>query len=267
MTRFRALMVGDVMARAGRNAVRRVLPDFISEHRIDFVVLNGENVSGGTGITPEAARDLFARGGDVITSGNHIWRQREIRPYIDKTPALLRPFNFAPGQPGRGVGVFETQAGYDVGVLNLQGQIFMSFADNPFVAADEALKQLAGTRIILVDFHAEATSEKRALGFHLDGRVSAMVGTHTHVQTADAQLLEKGTGFITDLGMTGPHHSVIGMQREIIVDRFRTGLPASFKPATEGARFQGVTLEIDPTTGRCLSIERVDIPLTDTDAP
>src|SRR5512137_1614469 len=185
MADVRLLLVGDVMGKAGLLAARRLLPRVVAERSVDFTVVNGENVAGGVGITPDLAADLFAAGADVITTGNHVWRQREIRPYIEKEPRLLRPLNFAEGQPGNGFGIFETAAGVPVAVLNLVGQVFMDPADSPFAAADRALARRGKAALLFVDFHAEVTSEKRALGLHLDGRVSAVVGTHTHVQTAD----------------------------------------------------------------------------------
>lgn len=259
MSHLKILMVGDVMAKTGRFAVRKVLPGIIANREIDFVVANGENIAGGIGITPELANDLFDYGVNVITSGNHIWRQREIRPYIEKTPALLRPHNFMKGQPGRGFGIFETAAGVQIAVVNLAGQVYMDVnPDSPFTAADNILKELRGVKIIIVDFHAEATSEKRALGYYLNGRVSAVIGTHTHVQTADEQILDNGTGFLTDVGMTGPHDSIIGMQKELVMGRFVTGMPESFKPAKNGPRFQAVLLEVDRSTGHTVHIERIN---------
>jgi 2',3'-cyclic-nucleotide 2'-phosphodiesterase len=259
MSSIRILLVGDVMAKTGVLELRRRLPGLIAEHRVDFAVVNGENAAGGRGITPELTREILELGAHVVTTGNHVWRQREIRPYISSEPRLLRPHNYTEGQPGAGLGSYETAAGVRVGVINLAGQVFMDQADNPFKAADRALEALAGIKLIVVDMHAEVTSEKRAMGFHLDGRVTAVLGTHTHVQTADEQLLEGGTAYITDVGMTGPHDSVIGMRKELVVGRFETGLPASFKPAKGGARLQGALVEADPASGRALAVERVDL--------
>ncbi|MBN2343285.1 MAG: TIGR00282 family metallophosphoesterase [Deltaproteobacteria bacterium] len=259
MSTLTILMIGDIVAKTGRFAVRKALPGIIGRREVDFVVANGENIAGGIGITPELADDLFDYGVDVITSGNHIWRQREIRPYIEKNNRLLRPHNFTQGQPGRGFGVYETAAGIKVGVINLAGQVYMDInPENPFTAVDQILKQMSGVKVILVDLHAEATSEKRAMGYYLDGRVSAVVGTHTHVQTADEQILPGGTGFLTDVGMTGPHDSIIGMQKELVVGKFVTGMPESFKPAKNGPRFQAVLLEVDTATGKSTHIERID---------
>lgn len=251
-------MIGDIFAKAGRFAVRRTLPKLIANESIDFVVANGENIAGGIGITPELAKDLFDFGVDVITSGNHIWRQREIRAYIEKNNRLLRPYNYIKSQPGNGFGIFETPAGVKVAVINLAGQIFMDVhPDNPFTAADEAVKLTKDADIRVVDFHAEATSEKIAMGYYLDGRVSAVVGTHTHVQTSDDQILENGTAYMTDAGMTGPHNSVIGMRKDIVVSRFATGMPESFKPAKNDPRFQGVIIDFEGS--KAVSIKRVDI--------
>jgi metallophosphoesterase (TIGR00282 family) len=261
MSVLRMLMVGDVAGKSGLYAMRKVLPRLVADRGVDFVVANGENVAGGVGITPELTGELLSLGIDVITTGNHIWRQREIRPYIEDQPRLLRPANFSSAQPGRGFGVFETAAGIRVGVLNLAGQVFMDPADSPFRAADEALGSLRDARLVLVDFHAEVTSEKKAMAIHLDGRVTAVVGTHTHVQTADEQIQEGGTAFITDLGMTGPHDSVIGMRKDLVVDRFVTGMPHSFKPAKGGVRFQAALIEADPATGRATGMERIDVPV------
>lgn len=262
MSEIRILALGDVMAKAGVRALQRHLPRIVADRAIDFVVANGENAAGGTGITPDLADELFDTGIDVITSGNHIWRQREIRPYIGREPRLLRPANYPPGQPGSGSGLFETAAGIPVGVVNLVGQVFMNPADSPFAAAEAIVAGLERTaKVILVDIHAEVTSEKRALGFLLDGRATAVVGTHTHVQTADEQILPGGTAYVTDLGMTGPHDSVIGMRTEIVVERFRTGLPSSFKPGKSGVRIQGLLVAADPSTGRATRVERIDLPV------
>jgi len=263
MADVRLLLVGDVMGKAGLNAVRRLLPRAIAERSVDFTIVNGENVAGGVGITPQLAAELFAAGADVLTTGNHVWRQREIRPYIEKEPRLLRPLNFVEGQPGNGFGVFETAAGVPVAVMNLVGQVFMDPADSPFSAADRALPKMGKAKLIVVDFHAEVTSEKRAMGLHLDGRATAVIGTHTHVQTADEQILPGGTAFITDVGMSGPHDSVIGMRKDLVLSRFVTGLPESFKPATGGVKFQAVLVTADAGTGRASRIERISVPQPD----
>jgi metallophosphoesterase (TIGR00282 family) len=224
-------------------------------------VVYAESAAGGVGLTPELADELLKGGAHVLTTGNHVWRHREIRQYIDREQRLLRPANFPAGQPGRGAGLFQTRDGVSVGVINLVGQVYMGSADNPFVAADRLLTELEDAEVVLVDIHAEATSEKRAMGFHLDGRVTAVVGTHTHVPTADEQILDGGTAYITDIGMTGPHDSVIGMKKDGVLERFRTGLPQSFKPSGDGPRLQGALIEADARNGNALMIERIDLGL------
>ena len=257
------LMIGDIVGKVGLRTVGRLLPGVVSKHEIDFVVANGENLAGGMGLTPSMVEELLDFGVDCITTGNHVWRQQELSGYIDRQPRVLRPSNFSSAQPGSGVGLFETAAGSSVGVMNLAGRVYMDPADSPFDAAVEAIETLSKTCVILVDFHAEATSEKRAMGFHLDGRVTAVVGTHTHVQTADEQILEGGTAYITDLGMTGPHDSIIGIRKEIALKRFATGMPSQFKVASKGARLQGVVIHSRPSSGKAVGIERLDIPLPD----
>lgn len=262
MGEVRILAIGDVVAKTGVRVLERHLPKLVADRAVDFVVVNGENVAGGVGITPELAQELFGIGAHVITTGNHIWRQREIRPYIARERRLLRPANYPAAQPGAGFGLFETAAGIPVAVVNLAGQVFMNPADNPFAAAEEILAGIGDrAHLVLIDIHAETTSEKRALGFLVDGRVTAVVGTHTHIQTADEQILPGGTAYITDLGMTGPHDSVIGMRTDIVLDRFRTGLPASFKPGKSGARLQGLLVTADPSSGLALAVERIDRPV------
>ena len=261
MSEVKLLFIGDIAGKSGLMAVKRLLGKVVADEGIDFVVANGENVAGGVGITPELAKDLLSHNIHVLTTGNHVWRQREIRDYMSRQPLLLRPQNFLEGQPGRGFGVFETAAGVPVGVINLVGQVFMDPAQNPFREVERVLQELKGVKLILVDMHAEATSEKKAMALHLEGRVTAVLGTHTHVQTADEQVLPGGTAFITDVGMTGPHDSVIGMRADLVLERFRTGLPQSFKPAKGGARLQGAVVRADADTGRALEIRRVDIPM------
>jgi 2',3'-cyclic-nucleotide 2'-phosphodiesterase len=252
-------MVGDVVGKPGIQKVKKSLPRIVANHRIDFVTVNGENAAGGIGITPEIADELLKQDIDCITTGNHIWRQREIQAYINREKRLLRPDNFPSSQPGVGVGVYETAGGIRIGVVNLAGRVFMDPADSPFDAADRAIAALKEASVILVDFHAEATSEKKAMGLYLDGRVTAVVGTHTHVQTADEAVLEGGTAYITDLGMTGPHDSVIGMRKDLVLDRFVHGMPHAFRVAKQGVRFQGVIITADRATGRAKNIERIDV--------
>jgi metallophosphoesterase (TIGR00282 family) len=225
------------------------------------VVANGENASGGIGITPQVADQFLGEGVDLLTSGNHIWKHKEILPYLNDTDRLLRPANYPPETPGRGLAMVETAAGEPVAIINLEGRVFMNALECPFRTADQLLQTLPPeVKVILVDMHAEATSEKQALGWYLDGRVSAMVGTHTHVQTADERILPGGTGYISDVGMTGPVDSVIGMNREIIMERFLTQRPHPFKVATQNLQLQGVVLKID-AGGRCQEIIRVMLPL------
>jgi metallophosphoesterase (TIGR00282 family) len=255
------LFIGDVVGAPGRRALEELLSRVVDRHFIDLVITNGENASGGLGITPVIADQLLALGIDVLTSGNHIWKHKEILPYLEATDRLLRPANYPPETPGRGLCLVETAAGEKAAVLNLEGRVFMNPLECPFRTADRLLASISPEiRIIIVDMHAEATSEKQAMGWHLDGRVSAVVGTHTHVQTADERILPGGTGYITDAGMTGPVDSVIGMKREIILERFLSQLPQPFKVATQNIQLQGVILKIDDQ-GRCQEINRLHLPL------
>ena len=231
----------------------------MDQHFIDLVVANGENASGGIGITPQVADDLLSHGIDLLTSGNHIWKHKEIKPYLQDTDRLLRPANYPPESPGRGYAIVETAAGEKAAVINLEGRVFMEPLDCPFRTVDAILKELPKEiKVILVDMHAEATSEKQALGWFLDGRVSAVLGTHTHVQTADGRVLPNGTGYLSDAGMTGPVDSVIGMRREIILERFWSQLPQPFKVATQNIQLQGVLLQID-SEGRCREIKGLQV--------
>ncbi|MCL6622346.1 MAG: TIGR00282 family metallophosphoesterase [Syntrophobacterales bacterium] len=254
---MRILFVGDIVGSPGRRAVAELVPRLVDRFLVDLVVANGENAAGGIGITPQVAEELLNQGVDVLTSGNHIWKHKEIVPYLEEGDRLLRPANYPPGTPGRGVTVVETAAGHRAAILNLEGRVFMSPLECPFRTADRLLAELPpDLRTILVDFHAEATSEKLALGWYLDGRVSAVIGTHTHVQTADERILPGGTGYITDAGMTGPLNGVIGMKKEIILERFLTQRPQPFKVASAQLQLQGVLLELDET-GRCRQIQRL----------
>jgi metallophosphoesterase (TIGR00282 family) len=255
------LMVGDIFGDSGRAALAKLLPRLRQQHAIDVAVVNIENAAGGFGVTPQIARTVLESGGvDVLTSGNHIWDKKEIIPYIGKENLLLRPANFPAGTPG--VGHITVKAGpHRVGVVNLMGRIFMNPIDCPFRKADEIVAELRReTPVVLVDMHSEATSEVMALGWYLDGRVSAVVGTHRHVQTADERLLPGGTAYITDLGMTGPVDSVIGVDKDIIIRRFLTQMPIRFEPAKGPAALRGVVIAVDPETGRATSIRRVDVP-------
>ena len=256
---FRVLLTGDLMARAGRRVIEERLHSLRQQHEIDLVVSNVENAAAGFSITPRIAQDLFAAGIDVMTSGNHIFDKKEILEYIDTEPRLLRPANYAPGVPGKGRWVGKIK-GVPVAVVNLQGRVFMPPCDDPFRAADAQLAALEpSVKIILVDMHAETTSEKHALGRYLDGRVSAVVGTHTHVQTADEQIFPGGTAYMTDLGMTGPHDGVIGMQTPIVIERFLKGLAAKFEPSEGEIRLNGLIVDLDEETGRAQRVERISI--------
>ncbi|HEX4994683.1 MAG TPA: TIGR00282 family metallophosphoesterase [Methylomirabilota bacterium] len=255
------ICVGDVFGEPGRRAVQMLLPKLKKQHEADLAVVNVENSASGFGVTPLIARTFLEQGVDVMTSGNHIWDKKEIIEYIGKENLLLRPANYPPGTPG--AGSITVKAGpHKVAVLNLMGRVFLPQLDCPFRKADEELERLrAETPIIVVDMHAEATSESQAMGWHLDGRVSVVVGTHRHVQTADERLLPKGTAYITDLGLTGPTDSVIGVEPELALARFLSGMPNRFEPAKGPAMLQGAVIRIDPETGRGLSIERLRVPL------
>jgi 2',3'-cyclic-nucleotide 2'-phosphodiesterase len=254
------LMVGDVFGESGRAALTRLLPRLRQEHAVDFCVVNIENAAGGFGVTPPMARQVLEGGADVLTSGNHIWDKKEIVEYITKENLLLRPANYPAGTPG--VGYVTIKAGpHRVAVLNLMGRVFMTPIDCPFRKADEIVPELRReTPIVLVDMHAEATSESVAMGWYLDGRVSAVIGTHRHVQTADERVLPGGTAYITDLGMTGPTDGVIGVDRDIILQRFLTQMPVRFEPAKGPVALHGVIIVVDPETGRASDIRRLRVP-------
>jgi hypothetical protein len=257
---LRLLFLGDVFGKPGRRAVKRLVPRLISRHAVDVVVANAENSATGVGVTPESADELLSAEVDLLTSGNHIWAKRDVVPYLEAPGSkLLRPANYPEGSPGRGHAVVETPDGRKLGVLNLEGRVFMKDLDDPFRAADRLVKELRsqGCKAILVDMHCEATSEKNAMGWYLDGRVSAVLGTHTHVQTADARVLTGGTAFITDVGMCGPWDSVIGVRKELVLERFLSQRPVMFEPAKREVWVQGALVEIDDQTGRARSIERV----------
>jgi len=247
------LAVGDVVGKPGRRAVRALLPGFRRKYGIDLVIVNGENAAGGLGLTSTTAEELFDAGVDVLTSGNHIWAQKEIIPHLDGDMPILRPLNYPPGVPGRGYLVID-----EVMVVNLIGRAFMSSYDCPFRAMDQLLSEVKNKPpIIIVDFHAEATSEKIALGRYLDGRVSAVLGTHTHVGTIDTQVLSQGTAYVTDIGMVGPVNSVIGDDAESVLHRFLTMMPHHLLVAKGRSVFNGVLVEVDDSSGRAISIDRI----------
>jgi metallophosphoesterase (TIGR00282 family) len=260
------LFIGDIVGRPGRDLVRRGLPAIVSRHQIDLVIANVENAAAGFGVTPDLAADLLQLGVDVMTGGNHTYDKKEILPYFAYEPRLLRPANFPDGAPGQGRYLARTRRGVSVGVVNIIGRVFMAPLDDPFVRAREEIDALrADARVMLVDFHAEATSEKVAMGWHLDGQVTAVVGTHTHVQTADNRVLPNGTAYITDCGMTGGHDGVIGVDRHAILQRFMTGLPQRFEVATGDPRLNGVIIAADETTGRAHAIDRLSLTLNEID--
>jgi 2',3'-cyclic-nucleotide 2'-phosphodiesterase len=252
------LLIGDVVGRPGRELVRKGLRALIDVHGLDFVIANAENAAAGFGVTKDIGDALLESGVDVMTSGNHIWDKKEVIDYIKAEPRLLRPANYPAGVPGRGSSVVAAGDGRAVGVINVMGRVFMLPIDDPFAVV---LREIEGirhrTRVIIVDFHAEATSEKIAMGWHLDGRVTAIIGTHTHVQTADERILPKGTAYLTDMGMTGPHDSIIGMEVGPSLARFLNGMPSKFEPATGNARLNGVIIEADDRTGLARRIVRI----------
>ena len=250
------LFIGDIFGSPGRRIVADHLQDILATNRIDLAIANAENAAGGFGITPALAEDLFALGLDVLTSGNHIWDKREIFDYLPRQPRLLRPANY-PEAPGSGVIIYRTRSGIDCAVINLQGRVYMPATDCPFRKADQILRDLdPSVKVKFVDFHAEVTSEKMALGWHLDGRVSAVVGTHTHIATADTRILPGGTAYQTDCGMTGPYDSVIGVQTDIVLQRFLTSLPVRMEPSKTRPELHAVIVDVDETTGRARAVRR-----------
>jgi len=256
---MKVLIFGDVVAKPGRIAVLERIQDLREQHQIDLAIMNAENLAGGFSVTPSLCEQLFANGIDVMTSGNHIFDKKEILEYIDKQPRLLRPANYSPGVPGKGRWVGKVR-GVPIAVINLQGRVFMSQCDDPFRCVDAQLAALEpSVKIILVDMHAEATSEKVAMGRYLDGRASVVGGTHTHVQTADEQIMPDGTAYITDLGMVGPHDGVIGMQTEIVLERFLRGLSTKFEPCEGEIKLNGLIVDVDEETGRASRVERLSL--------
>ncbi len=252
------LFIGDIVGSPGREAVKKLLPELKKEYNLQFVIANAENAAGGSGITQRVAGEIFDSGVDVITSGDHIWKKREIFEFINQEERILRPLNFPPGAPGSGFGVFKTKDGLKVGVINVNGRVFMEALECPFRTTLAAIEALSSqTRVIIVDIHGEATSEKVALGWYLDGKVSAVLGTHTHIQTADEKILPQGTAYLTDAGMTGPYDSVIGRKIEDVLERFLTSIPARFEVAKENVQLHGAILDIDENTGKAISIARI----------
>ena len=252
------LFVGDIVARAGREVLHEHLNSIKKEYAVDFTISNCENAAAGFGITPKIADELLGWGVNVLTSGNHIWDKKEILPYLDEQPRILRPANYPTLNPGHGGVVLDTRDGEPVAVLNIQGLSFMPAIDDPFRAVDRELDRIPEhVRVVVVDMHAEATAEKVAMGWYLDGRVSAVLGSHTHVPTADEKILPEGTAYQTDVGMTGPFDSVIGMSRESVMERFHKKVPVRFEPASGDAQLNAAVIDVDSNTGKARSIERV----------
>ncbi|RPI29681.1 MAG: TIGR00282 family metallophosphoesterase [Acidobacteria bacterium] len=256
---MKILFVGDVVGRPGRKLLTDHLPAVQRELEIDFTIVNVENAAGGFGVTPALAQEILSGGVDVMTTGNHVWDKREIFDYLNREPRLLRPGNYPKGVPGSFVHIGESRTGARVAVMNLQGRVFMPLTDCPFRLAEKEIPRISReTRVIVIDFHAEATSEKLALGWFLDGQVSAVIGTHTHIPTADCRILPKGTAYVTDVGMTGPYDSVIGMEVNTSLSRFLTGLTARMEVASENPRFSAILLDVDESTGMAKSIRRIE---------
>ena len=263
------LFIGDIVGKPGRTITRLALPRLVARHGVDLAIANVENAAGGNGITRDIAETLLDNGVQVMTTGNHVWDKKEALEYIENQPRLLRPGNYPAGVPGRGHYSARTRGGIAVGVVNVMGRIFMNPLDNPFQVVRQqiaAVRAEDGARIVFVDFHAEATSEKKAMGWHLDGEVTAVAGTHTHVQTADERILPNGTAYITDVGMTGPHDSIIGVDLRPALKRFLDGMPAKFDTATRNPRINAIVVNADPATGRARTIERVDLAADEVDA-
>ncbi len=262
---MKLLFIGDIVGRPGRDLVKRGLRAIVAAHDVDFVIANGENSAAGFGITREIGDQLFSYGVEVMTSGNHIWDKKEALDYIVREPRLLRPANYPAGAPGHGATLVTATNGVKVGVVNVMGRVFLANIDDPFTAAARAVARLRdeGAALVFVDMHAEVTSEKIAMGWYLDGQATAVVGTHTHVQTADNRVLPKGTAYLTDAGMTGPHDGVIGVEKEPVIGRFLNGLPARFETATGDPRLNGAIVTADPATGLATAIERVSLSADD----
>lgn len=252
------LFIGDIYASPGRNVVASHLAELQATYGIQLTIANAENSAGGFGVTPQIADEFFSMGIDVITTGNHVWDKREFYDYMDRHPRVVRPANYPDGLPGKGLIFVESRHGVQCAVMNLQGRAHMTPIDCPFHKANDLLAQIPEqVKVRFVDFHAELTSEKVAMGWHLDGRVSAMIGTHTHVPTADTRILPKGTGYQTDCGMTGPYDGVIGADKELVLKKFLTSLPVRLEASKRGAELHAVLVQIEDQTGRCTAIERI----------
>ena len=261
------LFIGDIVGRPGRDLVRTGLAAIVAHYGIDFVIANGENAAAGFGITRDIGEQLFSYGIEVMTSGNHIWDKKEVLDYLPRQPRLLRPANFPAGAPGHGAYLATARNGVKVGVVNVMGRVFLASIDDPFTTASREVARLRseGAQLVFVDMHAEVTSEKIAMGWYLDGAATAVVGTHTHVQTADNRVLPKGTAYLTDVGMTGPHDGVIGVEKAPVIAKFLSGLPARFETASGDPRLNGAVITADPATGRATGIERISLAPSDID--
>ena len=258
MAKIKILFIGDVVGKAGRCAIEKLVPTLLNANSIDVCIANGENAAGGKGITRKISNQLFSYGIDIITSGNHIWSNKDILSALDTDGRILRPANYPDGVKGIGSTTFKSKKGYIIGIINLMGRIFMKPLDCPFKTAEKEIKKLKNrTMVNIIDFHAEATSEKIALGRYLDGKVTAVLGTHTHVQTADEKILHKGTAYITDVGMTGPHDSIIGAKKDAVFQRFLTQVPVKIEAASDDIQLNGVIIEADYDSGKALSIKRI----------
>jgi 2',3'-cyclic-nucleotide 2'-phosphodiesterase len=261
---MKILFIGDIVGKPGRRAVRELLPEIIFQHKIDFVIANCENAAAGFGVTRDVVEEIFGSHINVLTSGNHIWDKREINEFIGDYETLLRPANYPVGSPGWGSVIRPDSSGISCGVINLMGRVFMKPIDCPFRAAEKEIEKMKKyTKTIIIDMHAEATSEKEAMGWFLDGRVSAVLGTHTHVQTADESVLPGGTAYITDVGMTGPFNSIIGIRKDAVIERFLTQIPNKFDVAKDDVRLQGVVIDVDGKSGKAAGIERLTVHLRD----
>jgi len=258
MSDFRILFIGDVIGRPGRFAIRSILPKFKERYKPQLIIANGENLAGGLGITQETADEVFSCGVDFLTTGNHIWDRREFLEDIDSFENIIRPANYPKGAPGSGYAIIDSAEDVPIAIFNLSGRVFMESLDDPFAAAMDIVSKLREeAKIIVLDFHAEATSEKVAMGWYLDGQVSAVIGTHTHVQTADERILPKGTAYITDVGMTGPVNSIIGTKKDLIIRKFLTQMPVRFEVAKGDVRVSAVIFDVNTLTGKATSIERI----------
>src|SRR5215210_5383410 len=258
--KMKVIIIGDVVGKPGRKVLCASLKKLKDQYEAEFIVANIENAAEGAGVIPRVGDEILNAGVDVMTSGNHIYDKKEVIQYIENQPRLLRPANYAPDAPGRGMWIGSTGSGTQVAVINIQGRVFMPLTDCPFRTADRLITEIGNrASVIIVDHHAEATSEKQAMGRYLDGRVSVVVGTHTHVQTADERILSGGTAYITDLGMTGPYDSIIGVQANLVITRFLRGMPTRFETATGDVQLCGVVVEIDERTGKAVSIERIQV--------